>query len=148
MSRNPYSPPQAAVADAPAPGPPCPGNVTAALWLMGAAFFASPLVSIHEAVYTGSGIGAVAGIVTLALVYVLMIALGFWVFSAVVKGRRWGRIVASIVALLEIVSVGSAFLRGIALYGWPVRLLDLFLLCGAVVLFFTPPANAWFRRRD
>ncbi len=148
MNHNPYSPPQAAVADAPVVGPARPRNVTLAIWLLCAALFMSPLVSVHEAIYTSSGIGIVAGLVTLAIIYVLIIAVAFWVIRAAAKGRRWSRIVIAIVVLLQIVSMVSTIFGGIPMYGAPVRYLELTLLSGVAVLLFTPSANAWFQKRD
>jgi hypothetical protein len=135
LSHNPYSPPQASVADPPVAGPARPKNVTLAIWLLCTALVISSLVSVHQAVYTASGIGVVAGLVTLALIWVLYIAVGFWVLRAAAKGRRWSRVVISIVALLQIVSIVSAFVEGAAQYAAPVRFLEM------------SSANAWFRKR-
>lgn len=112
------------------------------------ALFMSLSVSIHQAVYTSSGIGVVAGLVTLAMTSVLFIAVGFWVLRAAAKGKRWSRIVVSIVALLQIVSIVSSVIEGVPQYAAPVRYLETALMSGVIVLLFTSSANAWFRRRD
>ena len=146
MTHNPYSPPQTAVADVPAPARP--GNVTIAIWLVWAALILSPAVGIHQAVYTSSGIGVVAGLVTLALMYVIVVGLGIWIIGAAAKGARWARIVVSILALLQVASIVTAAVQGFSHYAAPVRYLEALLFSAALVLLFTPAANAWFRPRE
>lgn len=146
--RNPYSPPQAPVADAPGADLLPPKNVRVAVWLLWISVVLNIAAGVHATVSTSSGIDVLAGVLTLTTVCAIAFGLAFWIFGAIARGRRWARIVGTAIVLLLFADmVGPAF-SGIPLLFALVYLVEFSLQGVAVALLFTPSANAWFRPRD
>ena len=98
MNRNPYAPPQAAVADLERPlvmvaRPPA---VTLAIRLLWCSLALGTLSSILGQVLTSS-----AGVVSV----VIGLALGAWVTHKVSQGRNWARIASLVVFLVAVAAV-------------------------------------------
>ena len=78
---------------------------------------------------------------------VILLALACLVFTAIWKGWRWGRILYAVVVVLGVVSAFTAvpvwFQR--SLFLGVTDLLSNLADIAALVMLFTPAANAWFR---
>lgn len=148
LGRNPYTPPEAPVADAPVAGLPRPRNVGVAVWLLWIHFVVNIAARVYATVSTSSGIGVVAGLVTLSIICVIAFGLAFWIFGAIAKGRRWARVVGAVIVLIHVADIVGMALGGISLFGGLAYFAELSLQGVAVVLLFTPSANAWFRPRE
>ena len=142
MNHNPYSPPRAEVVAASEEGPVIPGNLTIAVWLLGFAAFVGVLASAWHTLSSSTGIDIVA----FALTYLTGFALACFVIWGVSKGWRWARILVSAVFLLQVKPAFTEISDGIGLFDGLVLVATFVPTAVAIVLSFTPSANAWFRR--
>lgn len=156
MSRNPYSPPEAPVSDntTELPVSQRPKQITWASW----AFWIS-LVLGYASVFLGDMLDqsiaefsgeertfAMGGII---VVMVITTVLYLWFIQRMRAGRNWARIVLLVFTVLGLLSELMPDGGGVELSPlWlAVRVLDVLLQIGAIVLMFTPPGSGWFRQQ-
>ena len=160
MNHNPYAPPVAAVEDV-QPSAPAerPRNVTLAVRLLWLAIFAGLPGAIYGMFNDELPPGVSRAIVTVAslIMYALLYALMSWLIGAAGKGRHWARVTHAVLISLNVLGVvwlapkvihNPAFAPLLkSIYNIVVYLLQTAMDVVAVVLLFTPSANAWYKTR-
>jgi hypothetical protein len=147
MSRNPYAPPTASVADPPPVVIPRPRQVTLAVrlqWFSLVVGFATamPRQPWDDAMMLG-----------FALIFIgIYSAIVAWLIFEIARGRNWARIVYTVLALLSYVSMFTSWRMYTAAYhGHPellvLDIIDTLADIGGLYFMFTRAANAWFRPR-
>lgn len=146
MSRNPYSPPTASVADPPPPvATPRPREATLAVrlqWLSFALGLGTGLVRQSW----GEVMEWVIGLLSIGI-YGAVIA---WLILKIGRGRNWARITYTVLLVLSYVSILTSWSTyAVAYRGHPemivLDVLDTLADIGGLYFMFTKPANAWFR---
>ena len=146
MSRNPYSPPTASVADPPPPvAIPRPREATLAVrlqWLSFALGLGTGLVRQSW----GDVMEWVIGLISIGI-YGAVIA---WLILKIGRGRNWARITYTVLLVLSYVSILTSWSTYAAAYrGHPEMIvldgIDTLADIGGLYFLFTKPANAWFR---
>jgi hypothetical protein len=109
VKHNPYSPPAAAVADAPeTPGRPMPSAVRRALYLFVTSFLLNLAISIVSLRYPEANAYAGLSAMALAVSIVIELVILVWLGWKIAVGRNWARVV---LLVLTIVSVPAGFLE-------------------------------------
>jgi hypothetical protein len=147
LSHNPYSPPQAAVAEMP-DGPPRPKSVRLAVWLLWPSLILGTVMAVHTVASTSGGSERTFQLIAIAILSAVTLGLAAWVFWSMAKGLRWARIVCSVFLLLRVFALVSLFRGGVTLFEGAIHGVEFLLEIVAAVLLFTPSANAWFRPRE
>jgi hypothetical protein len=144
-SDNPYSPPRAAVADTDTVVP-RPSRVTRAVVLL---WVALPFMAAREILDLWSAapefIDQIPVLLATLIVAALMLVVWLVIVWGVAKGKRWARIACAVVFLVRIVSFIRFLPSGETTLEWTLYAVEFALVLAAVILLFTPPANAWFR---
>jgi hypothetical protein len=157
MNQNPYAPPTAVVADAPAAASsPRPRQVTWAVVALWVSFVIGLPGAMHN-LFTQEippGISRTLIVVISLVVYLLVFAFMLWWLGAVGKGRRWGRVLLVILMFFWVLACAWLFsvsnLAGMkyALESNGTNLIvfwcQFLLYVAATVLVFTPASKAWF----
>jgi len=148
VSRNPYAPPGATVADPPTPPiqrPPLVARAVQLLWIS----FVIGLIGtfVHETVAT-----SLEWIITTVFVAVYS-AVVVWLLYKIGRRRNWARIVYLVLAMISYLMMALDWRSYYYSYwdhpGWIV--LDFMGIAAELValgLLFCRPANAWFRARS
>ena len=149
MAHNPYSPPIAPVADAAlVPKMPRPWQVAVAVCLVWLSMLISAVgIAIEPSSLDIGDVGL--------MIYALFAAAALGLFLLVIfasvciaSGQRWARIIYSALVVLSLLDVYSHTAKVFA-NSWTLGAFDLLgtaVDVTTVILMFTPPANAWFRR--
>jgi hypothetical protein len=146
MSRNPYSPPTASVADPPPPvATPRPREATLAVRLLWLSFALGLGTGLVRQSWAGV-MEWVIGLISIGL-YGALIA---WLILKVGRGRNWARITYTVLLVLSYVSILTSWSTYAAAYrGHPEMIvldgIDTLADLGGLYFMFTKPANAWFR---
>ena len=151
MSRNPYAPPTAAVADPPLPvSIPRPREVTLSVRLLWLSFALSCTDTIVRTSLDRDEDVMVQG---LALVLVAINgAVAAWLIFKIAGGRNWARIAYTVLSVLGYVSMVTNWSTYLAAYhgepGWiGLDILATLTDLGGLYLMFTKAANTWFKSR-
>jgi hypothetical protein len=148
-ANNPYEAPKAIVADLPdvhRTGPPGrPLSVGIAFTLLWASLAVGLLLVVWRLVaMANQGNALMPGLVTFAIMTILVAGLFFWILRAVAEGRNWGRmtvLVAAIVGSLATLTTFQTLMDRSA-----IDVIVRFVMwITATVLLFTPTASAWYR---
>ena len=145
MSRNPYAPPTASVADPPSVSIPRPLEVTLAVRLQWLSFVLGFASGVMRESWNDRWVVAAVSIA----IYAAIVA---WLIFKLGRGRNWARIVYTVLVLLGYVSIVTSWHVYIAAYhGHPellvLDILDTLADIGGLYFVFTKAANAWFRPR-
>lgn len=145
---NPYAPPAAPVADI-EEARIRPWRVKAALLL----YCSSIALAVPEMIQGMRDLNEASETyeferVAMLVGFAIAFALGTLIFIALWKGWRWGRIVYAALVVLALIASFSSVPESFSLH-WLYGVANLAssaLDLTAVVLLFSPPANAWFRK--
>ena len=138
-SRNPYSPPVAAVADAVTGSRPMPSAVRRALFLYVVSFVLGLVMMVIERPSLDERYAAISTIVH-AITTAIVVLLGVWLFWKIGAGRNWARIV---LLVLTVISVPFVFVELLQLApGRPfvagLKLIEQGMDIGVIYLLFFP----------
>ncbi len=147
MSRNPYAPPGATVADPPSPPVQRPPLIARALQLLWISFVLGLIGTfVHETVAT-----SLEWIITTVFVGIYS-AVVVWLLYKIGRRRNWSRIVYLVLAVISYLMMVLDWRSYYYSYGnhpgW--ILLDVLGIAAELValwLLFSRPANAWFRAK-
>jgi len=145
MSRNPYAPPSATVADPPVPPIQRPRLIARALQLLWISFVLGLIGTfVHE---TQSP--ALEWLITLVFV-ALYGAVVVWLFFKIGRGRNWARIVYLVLAVISYLMLSLDWRSYYYSYrqhpGWVwLDFAGIAAELAALALLFSRPANRWFR---
>lgn len=153
MNDNPYAPPTSVVSDPlPEVSLERPAIVVLAVRLLWAGFAVSCVNSIYGLFRLPAGVpvGMVVTMMTVGLVVAGLISWGL--FTALWRGKGWARWV---IGVLIVLSVGTVTLIWSRLpptspIPWQSRVpvgIRMILYVSALIMLFTPTANAWYRER-
>lgn len=151
MSRNPYSPPTAVVADEVVPRPPMPAAVRSALIVIVVSFVVHLVILASEPRTVDVGPDTdrqtVAHLLSLGVSLLVGVALNLWLGWKIAMGRNWARIV---LLVLTAISVPFAFVEIVRIApDWPLgaglSVVEQGLDIAVIVLLFVP-GRAWFRK--
>ena len=159
MNHNPYTPPSATVADAAVPAlMERPQNVTWAVQLMWLGFAIGIVGGLYGLFFdpVPAPLTRTMIVVIVAVLWVIMFGIVWWIFGALSSGRNWARILVAIVFGLNVLGA-SVFLKMLSagspsLFSGPaglkvtIYLLQVAIYAVAVVLTLTPSASPWFKQ--
>lgn len=150
MNHNPYAPPTSSVADPELPAATLiarPRTATIAVafcWV--SALIAMPGI-IFGIIKDAARFPGATYVVVMAIVLALFLGLGFTVIVFLGLGRRWARILYSVLSVMSLFTLRSGFIAAFAqgrLFGG-LYLLGTILDVAVIILLFLPASNAWFR---
>jgi hypothetical protein len=146
QSNNPYAPPTAAVADVALAAPlPRPVVVTIACALLWASILIGMPVAAWRIMTLGSAPPATF-IVMFLLTYSAILALCFWVFGSLRKGKHWARITIFVLTAFYIVTQPLALPVTLAgpLPEAIVKISQVLMWISASALLLAPASRAWY----